>query len=66
MLALKVTYCEGRTAEDLVLALQEMIRLIEGGFTSGMNSNEDGKFGFEVNGEEEEGPHARGSHVAMG
>ncbi len=40
--------CEGKTEEDLVLAMEEATRLVRQGFGSGFDRNEDGNFHFEV------------------
>lgn len=39
---------EGKKDHDLVDALNEVIRLIKGGFSSGLDSNEDGSYSFQV------------------
>jgi hypothetical protein len=38
----------GDTAEDLAIALEEVIRLIREGFQSGQGSNESGCFNFSI------------------
>jgi hypothetical protein len=38
----------GDTAEDLAIALEEVIRLIREGFSSGTSSNESGCFDFSI------------------
>ena len=45
------TDIQGNSESDLVDALRELIRLIDNGFTSGFNSNDDGKFSFDISGE---------------
>ncbi len=44
---------EGNTNEELVDALEEVLRLLKEGFTSGNNSNGCGSFNFIVLGEDE-------------
>lgn len=51
MLELKVEIT-GATTSDLELALEEVQSLITNGNTSGFNSNETGRFRFDVSGEE--------------
>lgn len=43
----------GKTIGDVVLAITEATSRIELDFTSGMDSNDDGSFTFEIEGEEE-------------
>lgn len=45
---------EGRTRLDIADALSEALTRINSGNTSGFDSNDDGSFSFEINGEEEE------------
>ena len=40
--------CEGKTDEDLVLAMEEAMRLVIEGCNRGFDRNEDGNFYFEV------------------
>lgn len=40
---------KGESTEDLLLALEEVIRLVEEGFTSGHNSNTCSSFNFDIN-----------------
>lgn len=51
MLQLKVEIT-GATTSDLELALEEVQSLITNGNPSGINSNETGRFRFDVSGEE--------------
>lgn len=44
----------GKTQYDLELAAEEVKRLLSEGYLSGMNSNDDGEFYFDVTGESEE------------
>lgn len=44
---------EGKTDFDIQCALEEALRLIKAGNFSGMNSNDDGEFDFQITGEEE-------------
>ena len=44
---------EGKSQSDIEIALKEVLRLIEAGFLSGMDSNEDGEFSFASEGEYE-------------
>lgn len=46
-------HVEGKTTEDLLLALEEVTRKVREGFTSGFDSNEDGRFQFDLQGSEE-------------
>ena len=39
---------KGDTEEDLVIAMLEVVRLLEDGFTSGFDSNESGSYDFTV------------------
>jgi len=43
----------GRSQNDLELALQEALRVVEAGNTSGTNRNDTGSFTFETTGEDE-------------
>lgn len=52
MLTLKVEV-EGKTFRDLCLALEEAMNKVEREFTSGMDSNESGRYSFEIDGKEE-------------
>ncbi len=45
--------CEGRSHNDLTLALREVLRHIEGGYLGGADSNKDGRYNFKITGEEE-------------
>lgn len=45
---------EGKTNEDIELAIEEALRVIKNGNSSGFNSNEDGEFSFQILGEEED------------
>jgi len=40
----------GDTAEDLAIALEEVIRLIQEGFSSGTGENESSCFNFQIRG----------------
>lgn len=40
---------KGESTEDLLLALREVIRLVEEGYTSGHNSNTYSSFYFDIN-----------------
>jgi len=46
---------EGRTALDIEAALTEVLRSLESGNTSGFDRNDDGRYSFEVSGEDEVG-----------
>ena len=39
---------QGKTVEDLELALQEVSRLVSEGFIEGQDRNEDGRFSFSI------------------
>jgi flagellar basal body rod protein FlgG len=52
MLELRVTIT-GRTALDLQLALDEVTHSVANGNTVGFDSNEAGRYDFEVDGEDE-------------
>lgn len=52
MLELKITI-KGKTTGDLEIALTEIADKVENGYTSGFDSNGDGSFNFEIEGEEE-------------
>lgn len=54
MLTLTVNI-EGNQPGDLEIAIEEVARLIREGYLCGMNSNDTGKFNFNVAGEEETG-----------
>jgi hypothetical protein len=41
---------EGHTTEDAALALDEIKRLVSEGFRTGFNSNDTGRFSFEITG----------------
>lgn len=43
----------GKTLSDVTMAIEEAAQRIENGFTSGFDSNSDGSFNFDVDGEEE-------------
>ena len=51
MLKLTITI-EGKTANDLSLALEAVTESVENGNTMGMDSNDSGSYGFEISGEE--------------
>lgn len=44
---------EGKTTDDLLLALDEVRKKVKETFTSGMESNENGNYSFSVTGVEE-------------
>lgn len=44
---------EGKTDNDLELAVEEALRIIKSGCTSGMNSNDTGSYDFQISGDEE-------------
>ena len=44
---------EGKTDSDIEIAVEEALRNIKAGNRSGMNSNDSGRFDFEISGEEE-------------
>lgn len=50
------THIRGKTTDDLLVALEEVTRLVREGYTSGANSNEDGDHNFEISGDAEESP----------
>lgn len=52
MLKLTVTI-EGHTQEDIEIALEEVQRLVGQGYLSKHDSNDDSKFTFDVEGEED-------------
>lgn len=52
MLKLDAT-CEGKTLNDLLMAIDEMRSRVSQEYTSGFDKNEDGNFSFDVSGEEE-------------
>lgn len=54
MLSGKIEFKDCKTLGDVELAIEEATGRILNGFTSGMDSNEDGSFTFEVDGDEEE------------
>jgi hypothetical protein len=39
---------EGNEIDDLRIALEEVLRLLDGGFTSGFNRNDTGSFSFVI------------------
>jgi hypothetical protein len=39
---------EGKTTDDLLLALQEITRLMRAGFTSGFDGNDNTNFTFQI------------------
>lgn len=43
----------GKTEGDIELALQETLRKVEGGYKSGFDRNDSGRYSFEIEGEEE-------------
>ena len=49
MLELKVE-AKGQRYSDLEQALEETLRLVRGGFTSGFDSNNTGRYSFEITG----------------
>lgn len=63
MLKLKIE-CSGKTFRDLELALDEVKRLVAQEYLSGFNSNDTGRFTFDITGEEETA--ARVHHDAQG
>lgn len=44
---------EGKTDSDIELALEEALKIIKKGNTSGMDSNDSGSFDFKITGDEE-------------
>lgn len=52
MLKLKVEI-NGKSINDLVIALEEVMNKVEDEYTSGFDRNDSGNYSFEVNGEEE-------------
>ena len=44
---------DGDQSSDIEIALEEVKRLVEEGYTSGLNSNDTGRFSFESTGEYE-------------
>lgn len=50
MLNLSVT-SEGKTTAELKIALEEVIKKIQEGYTSGSDSNDDGRYHFDISGE---------------
>lgn len=52
MLGLKIGI-EGKSTGDLLLALDEVRRLVEDTFLSGFDSNDSGRFSFTIEGKEE-------------
>jgi hypothetical protein len=55
---------EGRTCLDVEAALTEVLRSLESGNTSGFGRNGDGRYSFEVSGEDEAGEQLCGSPFA--
>jgi hypothetical protein len=51
---------KGESMEDLLLTLEEVIRLVEEGFTSGFDRNESGSFEFTVMNEHHQRPATAG------
>lgn len=45
---------EGRTLSDIESGLREVLRLVTETYTSGNNSNDDGKFNFTMDGNDED------------
>ena len=43
---------KGKTTDDLILALEEVQKKIEEGYVQGHNSNEDGRYAFDISEEE--------------
>lgn len=39
-------FVEGKEDEDLIIGLEEVLRLLKEGFTSGFNRNDTGSFSF--------------------
>lgn len=39
---------DGKEIDDLIIALEEILRLLNAGFTSGLNRNETGSFSFVI------------------
>ncbi|NOS73073.1 MAG: hypothetical protein HOP36_00750 [Methyloglobulus sp.] len=39
---------DGNEIDDLRIALEEVLRLVDGGFTSGFNRNDTGSFSFVI------------------
>lgn len=51
---LKLTIAiQGKTEGDLAVALEQVQKQVEGGFTSGGDRNDSGRYYFEIEGEEE-------------
>lgn len=50
------TKIEGKTTNDLLLALDEMREKVSQGFTSGFDRNESSNYNFEITGTEETTP----------
>ena len=46
----------GKTTSDLVEALRETLRLVDEGYLSGSDSNDDGEYYFNISGEKEKLP----------
>jgi hypothetical protein len=44
-----VINAKGESTEDLLIALEEVIRLVEEDYTSGFNSNTCSSFNFDIN-----------------
>ncbi len=44
---------EGKTISDIELALEEALKRIKAGNTSGFDGNDEGSFEFQISGEEE-------------
>ncbi len=45
---------EGKTDHDIELAIEEALKRIKAGNSSGMDSNNSGSFDFQITGDEEE------------
>lgn len=45
---------EGKTTSDVELAIEEALKRIKSGNTSGFDSNDSGEFNFQISGEEED------------
>lgn len=49
-----VVNVEGNTESDLEFALEQVIEKVREGYTSGMDSNDTGRYDFEVKGDDTE------------
>lgn len=52
MLSIKIN-ANGKTLSDVEGAIEEVLRLVREEFTSGANSNEDGRFSLDLTGQED-------------